>query len=246
MPIIERWIEIESPVDIVFDLLSDFESYPEWMQEIRSVRQLDKRVARWTGDLPSGHFIQWETETVIFEPDHRIAWRSLGGDLETSAEIILEEINDDTTLVRLIIGFDVYNSHPQAREFFGNRPGDSIKENLRRLKQFVERQSDRYRRHYDEVRSGSQPEMGRMNRPAIFERQERYMPVAGRERDREGRERESTRASHLLERSSGRRLLEERGRFADDNGEASQNNNRRYFSRGVDRLAQDPSSKKWR
>ena len=36
---VERFVEIDAPVEVVFDRLSDFESFPRWMRNIREVRR---------------------------------------------------------------------------------------------------------------------------------------------------------------------------------------------------------------
>ena len=102
---VERMIEIEAPLERVFDLFSDFESFPRWMRHVRAARRTGRRYTRWRADTPFGMDVEWETETTVFEPDHRIAWRSVRGDVDTDGEVVFTEIDPRTTRLRLVLGY---------------------------------------------------------------------------------------------------------------------------------------------
>ena len=102
----EKIIEIDAPVERVFDLFSDFESFPRWMSHIKEVRYTGRRYTRWTAEAPLGSSVEWEAETIAFEPDQRIAWRSVRGDVWTEGEVDFYETARGTTLVRVILGYD--------------------------------------------------------------------------------------------------------------------------------------------
>src|SRR5215210_4314693 len=105
MHITEKRIEIRAPVGRVFDLFSDFESFPRWMENIREVRYTGRRYTRWAAEAPLGTEVEWEAETTRFEPDHRIAWRSVRGDVDTEGEVFFEETERGTTLLRVVLGY---------------------------------------------------------------------------------------------------------------------------------------------
>ncbi|HEX8708089.1 MAG TPA: SRPBCC family protein, partial [Pyrinomonadaceae bacterium] len=87
----ERFIEINAPVERVFDLFSDFESFPRWMKNIREVRRTGRRYTRWAADAPLGSSVEWEAQITAFEPDRRIAWQSVRGDINTDGEVVFQE-----------------------------------------------------------------------------------------------------------------------------------------------------------
>jgi uncharacterized membrane protein len=104
---VEKIIELDAPVERVFDLLSDFESFPEWMQSIAEVRRTGRSRSRWMAAAAAREeSAEWETETTVFEPDHHIAWRSVRGDVMTDGEIILQETRSGTTLMRFVLGYE--------------------------------------------------------------------------------------------------------------------------------------------
>ncbi|PYS91035.1 MAG: hypothetical protein DMF64_13365 [Acidobacteria bacterium] len=153
---VERMIEIEAPLERVFDLFSDFESFPRWMRHIRAARRTGRRYTRWRADTPFGMDVEWETETTIFEPDHRIAWRSVRGDVDTDGEVVFTEIDPDTTRLRMVLGY----APPAGRvgdafaRLFGRNPAAELTEDLRRFKRIAERAAGdgRYRREAERAR----------------------------------------------------------------------------------------------
>ncbi|HEY6188172.1 MAG TPA: SRPBCC family protein [Pyrinomonadaceae bacterium] len=136
----EKVIEIDAPVERVFDLFSDFESFPRWMSHIKEVRYTGRRYTRWTAEAPLGTSVEWEAETTRFEPDHRIAWRSVRGDVETEGEVIFQETSRGTTLLRVMLGYDPPAGRIGAlvARLFGTNPEQQLEEDLERFAEVVE------------------------------------------------------------------------------------------------------------
>ncbi|HEX8143476.1 MAG TPA: SRPBCC family protein [Pyrinomonadaceae bacterium] len=136
----EKVIEINAPVERVFDLFSDFESFPRWMSHIKEVRYTGRRYTRWTAEAPLGSSVEWEAETTRFEPDRRIAWRSVRGDIETEGEVIFQETSRGTTLVRVMLGYDPPAGRLGAlvARLFGTNPEEQLEEDLERFAEVVE------------------------------------------------------------------------------------------------------------
>jgi hypothetical protein len=146
----EKVIEINAPVERVFDFFSDFESFPRWMRNIKDVRYSGHRYTRWTADAPFGSSVEWEAETTRFEPDHRIAWRTVRGDVYTEGEVTFEGTRRGTTRLRIMLGYDPPAGRLGAlvASLFGKDPEQQLEEDLERFADVVE---GRRRR----VRSGS-------------------------------------------------------------------------------------------
>ena len=139
MEIVERAVEVDAPVESVFELLSDFESYPLWMRAVGEVRRTGRRRFLWRADAPAGRRVGWETETVVFEPDRRIVWRAVGGDVDVEGEVVLSETDRGTTLLRLVLGYGAPDE--RAALLVGRHPARQLDEDLARFARIAERRA---------------------------------------------------------------------------------------------------------
>lgn len=71
-------IEVGVPVTTAYNQYTQFESFPEFMEGVTEVRQLDPKRLHWKADI-GGQHREWEAEIVEQVPDQMIAWRSITG-----------------------------------------------------------------------------------------------------------------------------------------------------------------------
>jgi len=144
---IEKVIEIDAPIERVFDLFSDFENFPRWMRHIRDVHYTGRRYMRWAADAPLGTSVEWEAETTRFEPPHAIAWRSVRGDVDTEGEVTFRETRRGTTIMRVLLGYDPPAGRLGAfiASIFGADPERQLDEDLDHFAEVAERTSRRTR-----------------------------------------------------------------------------------------------------
>lgn len=148
----EKFIEVNAPVEIVFDLYSDFESFPKWMKSVREVRRIGRRHTRWMADAPFGMNVEWEAETTRFEPNRKVAWRTIRGDVEMEGEVTFQETRRGTTLMRVRVRFEP----PAGRlgslfaRLFGSNPEQQMDEELHNFAQMAESLAERRFLHHAE------------------------------------------------------------------------------------------------
>lgn len=152
MPIIEKFVEINSSVGRVFDLAGDFESFPRWMSNIKVVRRIDRYATRWTAETAFGTEVQWEAVTTHYKPDQRIVWHAVRGQIDTAGEIVLSETQRGTTLMHFVLDYEVPAgiSHSAATTLatvFGDDPWQQLEDDLQRFKRIAERSAGDDRRH---------------------------------------------------------------------------------------------------
>jgi uncharacterized membrane protein len=137
----ESFIEIDAPVEFVFDLLADFERYPHWMGGVREVRRTGRRTTHWRAETALDFDVEWEAETTVFHPDRRIVWRSTRGDIHADGEAILAETERGTTVLHYVLGYDTPagRSGERAAQFFGEHPLRRLERDLGRFKRLAER-----------------------------------------------------------------------------------------------------------
>jgi uncharacterized membrane protein len=136
----EKSIEISAPVGVVFELYSDFEKFPQWMEHIKEVRQTEPRFTRWVADAPLGINVEWEAETTALEPNRKIAWQTVRGDIEMQGEVTFEETESGTTILHVSIAYEPPAGHlgTLLAKFFGNDPEKQMDEDLGRFVKLAE------------------------------------------------------------------------------------------------------------
>jgi uncharacterized membrane protein len=131
----ESTIVVDVPVRLAYDQWTQFESFPQFMEGVQSVEQLDDKTLSWVATV-GGIRKTWRAEITDQTPDTRIAWRSTEG-AENAGAVLFEAIGDDRT--RVTLRLDVEPEGPL--ESVGDALGvlkRQVNEDLGRFKQFIE------------------------------------------------------------------------------------------------------------
>ncbi len=99
MASVERSIEVEVPVEHVYEQWTDFDQFPMFMEGLQDVRRLDARQVLWRAEV-MGHVKEWRAEITEQVPEHRIAWRSRSG-APNAGVVTLHRLTPDRTRVVL-------------------------------------------------------------------------------------------------------------------------------------------------
>ncbi|MDB6125884.1 MAG: cyclase/dehydrase [Pedosphaera sp.] len=75
---IEKSIEVEAPLDKVYNQWTQFEDFPEFMEGVEEVKQLDEKHLHWVAEI-GGKKKEWDAEIYEQVPDQKVAWRSTTG-----------------------------------------------------------------------------------------------------------------------------------------------------------------------
>ena len=78
METIEKSIEVKAPIRAVYNLCSQFEEFPHFMEGVEQVQQIDNKRLRWKATI-AGKTKEWDSEIVEQTPDKIVAWRSTSG-----------------------------------------------------------------------------------------------------------------------------------------------------------------------
>src|SRR3954465_14623138 len=71
-------IDVAVPVRTAYDQWTQFETFPKFMEGVKSVRQLDDSTLQWTAEV-AGREKTWEARITEQRPDERIAWTATEG-----------------------------------------------------------------------------------------------------------------------------------------------------------------------
>jgi uncharacterized membrane protein len=136
MPTVEKSIEVDQPITTVYNQWTQFESFPEFMQGVEDVRQLDDKHLHWKADI-AGFEREWDAEIIEQIPDQTIAWRSIG-DVRNDGRVSFQPVTEDRT--RVIVRFDY---EPQGIvEKLGDKLNvvdNRVEGDLQRFKEFIEK-----------------------------------------------------------------------------------------------------------
>jgi ribosome-associated toxin RatA of RatAB toxin-antitoxin module len=104
MSTIEHSVDVAVPVRTAYNQWTQFESFPEFMEGVEAIKQLDDTRLVWTVQVAGVHR-EFEAEITEQRPDERVAWCSLEQPRQ-SGVVTFHRITDDTTRVMLQMEFD--------------------------------------------------------------------------------------------------------------------------------------------
>src|ERR687897_2898926 len=97
---IQDSIEVQVPVRQACNQWTQFEEFPQFMEGIQSVQQLDDTHVQWVAEI-RGESRQWTTEITEQQPDEKIAWKTIAGEVKNDGVVTFEQVGDGQTRVKL-------------------------------------------------------------------------------------------------------------------------------------------------
>ncbi len=132
---IEKSIDVDRPLRVVYDQWTQFEQFPQFMEGVEEVQQLDEKRLRWCAKV-AGKREEWEAEIVQQVPDQQIAWRHTGGAVNRGV-VTFTPLDGERTNVTLALEYEP--------EGFVEKVGDvlgfvsrRVEGDLQRFKKFIE------------------------------------------------------------------------------------------------------------
>ena len=135
MSTVERSVEVEVPVRTAYNQWTQFESFPQFMQGVEKVVQLDDTHTLWTTKI-GGQTREFHATITEQHPDERVAWTSLDG--PKHAGVVTFHRLDDTH-TRVTVQMDIEPSG--MAETVGDKAGiidRKVKGDVKRFKEYIE------------------------------------------------------------------------------------------------------------
>ena len=136
-------VRLECPIDEVYRFWSRLENLPTFMENLAEVTDLGGGRSHWVARGPGGFRVEWDAEIINQIQNKVLAWKSLpGGDVVSAGSVTFEPARgiDSGTQLTVTLQYE-----PPAGQFgklvasaFGREPSQTIREDLRRLKQLLE------------------------------------------------------------------------------------------------------------
>jgi uncharacterized membrane protein len=139
---VQEAVTINRAASELYDFWRRFEQLPRFMDHVVSVKPLGGRRSRWTVRAPAGRTAQWDAEIVNEVPGERIGWRTLpGADVISAGSVHFRPApRGRGTEVRVHLQYDppAGKAGASVAWILGHEPSQTIREDLRRLKQLME------------------------------------------------------------------------------------------------------------
>jgi uncharacterized membrane protein len=130
---------VEGDVAEIYKMWANFEEFPKFMKNIKSVKKTGADTSHWIMEGPMGKDLEWDARTTRMEENKRIAWNSFAGDLRTSGQVVFNSLANHETEVTLILEYVPPGGMAGeiAARIFGD-PEKRVAEDLRNFKKHVE------------------------------------------------------------------------------------------------------------
>ena len=135
MSTITESIDVDVPIKIAYDQWTQFESFPEFMEGVQEIRQIDDTHTHWVIKVAG---ITREFDATITEqhPEERVAWRADDGPNHAGV-VTFHRIDDASTRVTAQMDIDPEGFVENVADKVGIL-GSRVKGDMKRFKEFIE------------------------------------------------------------------------------------------------------------
>ncbi len=131
----DKSIEVDLPLSTVYNQWTQFEEFPQFMEGVESVTQLDDKHLHWVAEI-AGSRREWDAEIVDQQPDRRIAWRSIDG-TGNAGSVEFFPVAPERTQVTLKLDVEPEGLGEQIGDKLG-LVSNQAEGDLKRFKNFIE------------------------------------------------------------------------------------------------------------
>jgi len=132
---VQKSITVDVPLHSVYNQWTQFESFPQFMDGVKEVRQHGNTQLHWKAQI-AGKTEEWDAEITEQIPDRKIAWRSTSG-APNAGIVTFNPVSDTATEVNLQL-----EAQPQSvTEKVGDALGAldrQVKTDLEKFKRYIE------------------------------------------------------------------------------------------------------------
>ena len=135
MSTIEQSIDVNVPVHTAYNQWTQFEEFPQFMEGVEAVRQLDNQRLHWRANV-GGKVEEWDAVITEQHPDERIAWKNTTG-ASNAGVVTFHRLADNKTRVMLQMEYDPQGVVENVGDMLGV-VSRRVANDLERFKEFIE------------------------------------------------------------------------------------------------------------
>ncbi|MCZ2811247.1 MULTISPECIES: SRPBCC family protein [unclassified Modestobacter] len=132
---VEKSIDVDVPIRQVYDQWTQFETFPQFMNGVERITQLDDRHTHWVTKI-GGVEREFDAEITEQHPDERVAWKSTDGKSHAGV-VTFHKISDTTTRVMVQIDWEPDGVVEKVGAAVGV-DDRQISADVKRFKEFIE------------------------------------------------------------------------------------------------------------
>ena len=111
MPVVKKDIEVNAPIERVYQFWTNYEQFPRFMEHVKEVRRMGPDTTHWVAEA-AGQKVEWDARTTT-ENNRRVAWRATG-ESGQSGEVRFEPIGAGRTRVRVEMDYSLNSGIKEA------------------------------------------------------------------------------------------------------------------------------------
>ncbi|MFZ4896477.1 SRPBCC family protein [Plantibacter sp. Mn2098] len=136
MPSAIETIDVDVPVSVAYDQWTQFEEFPEFLDEVEAITQVTDTLTEWTVAV-AGVRRTFEADITEQHPDERIAWNSTGGEVDHAGVVTFHKLAEQQTRVTVQLDWEPKGvlEHLGAALGADNR---AIRKDLQNFKEYIE------------------------------------------------------------------------------------------------------------
>lgn len=131
----EHSVVVDRPITTVYDQWTQFESYPRFMDNVESVRQIGDTMTHWRVRI-AGVEREYDAQILEQRPEDVIAWRSVSGP-QQAGRVSFAPLDPEHTRVTLRLDFDPQGATENVGEAVG-AVSMTVEDSLEKFKDYIE------------------------------------------------------------------------------------------------------------
>jgi uncharacterized membrane protein len=135
MTSVRKSIDVDVPVTTAYNQWTQFEEFPQFMEGVERVTQLDDTHTHWKTSI-GGVDREFDATITEQQPDQRVAWRSTSGP-EQSGQVTFEPLGANQTRVSVQLDWEPEGVVEQAGSAL-NLDDRRVAGDLERFKKYIE------------------------------------------------------------------------------------------------------------
>lgn len=138
---LEKTIDINVPIDAVFDVWTEYENFPYFMSHVVEARDLGEQRSHWVVKGPAGSRLEWDAVLTDYRRPSLLSWKTEpGAQVEHEGSVYFEPTDNGTRVtVRMSYRPPAGALGHGLAVLLGSDPKRELDDDLLRMKEFIER-----------------------------------------------------------------------------------------------------------